>query len=52
MNYINEKGIYSIRSQGNIIFGFDTLENGSILGMGNTDIDSIGRYSKTYKESY
>ena len=47
-SYINEKGIYSIRSQGSIIFGFDTLENGSILGMGNTDIDSIGRYANAY----
>lgn len=50
-SYINEKGIYSIRSQGNIIFGFDTLENGSILGMGNTDIDSIGRYANAYDGS-
>lgn len=47
-SYINEKGIYSIRSQGSIIFGFDTLEGGSILGMGNTDIDSIGRYANAY----
>lgn len=47
-SYINEKGIYSIRSQGNIIFGFDKLESGSILSMGNTDIDSIGRYSCRY----
>lgn len=50
-SYINEKGIYSIRSQGSIIFGFDTLESGSILGMGNTDIDSIGRYANTYDGS-
>lgn len=50
-SYINEKGIYSIRSQGSIIFGFDTLESGSILGMGNTDIDSIGRYAKAYDGS-
>ena len=50
-SYINEKGIYSIRSQGNIIFGFDSLENGSILGMGNTDIDSIGRYANAYSGS-
>ena len=50
-SYINEKGIYSIRSQGSIIFGFDTLESGSILGMGNTDIDSIGRYTKAYDGS-
>ena len=50
-SYINEKGIYSIRSQGSIIFGFDTLENGSILGMGNTDIDSIGRYANAYDGS-
>ena len=50
-SYINEKGIYSIRSQGSIIFGFDTLEGGSILGMGNTDIDSIGRYANSYDGS-
>ena len=50
-SYINEKGIYSIRSQGSIIFGFDTLESGSILGMGNTDIDSIGRYANAYDGS-
>ena len=50
-SYINERGIYSIRSQGSIIFGFDTLESGSILGMGNTDIDSIGRYANTYSGS-
>ena len=50
-SYINERGIYSIRSQGSIIFGFDTLESGSILGMGNTDIDSIGRYANAYSGS-
>ncbi len=50
-SYINEKGIYSIRSKGSIIFGFDTLESGSILGMGNTDIDSIGRYANAYNGS-
>lgn len=50
-SYINEKGFYSIRSQGCIILGFDTLENGSILGMGNTDIDSIGSYAETYAGS-
>lgn len=51
-SYINEKGIYSIISEGSIIFGFDTLESGSILGMGNTDIDSIGRYAKVYDGSH
>lgn len=50
-SYINEKGIYSVRSQESIIFGFDTLESGSILGMGNTDIDSIGRYANAYDGS-
>lgn len=50
-SYINERGLYSIRSQGSIIFGFDTLENGAILGMGNTDIDSIGRYANAYDGS-
>lgn len=50
-SYINEKGIYSIRYQGSIIFGFDSLEGGSIMGMGNTDIDSIGRYANAYDGS-
>lgn len=50
-SYINEKGIYSIRSQGSIIFGFDTLESGSILGMGNSDIDSSGRCARIYNGS-
>lgn len=50
-SYINERGIYSIRSQGSIIFGFGTLENGSIMGMGNTDIDSIGSYANAYDGS-
>ena len=50
-SYINEKGIFSLRAQGNIIFGFDSLENGDIMGMGNTDIDSIGRYANAYDGS-
>lgn len=50
-SYINERGINSIRSQGSIIFGFDSLEGGSIMGMGNTDIDSIGRYANAYDGS-
>ncbi len=47
-SYINEKGIYSIRSEGAVILGFDSLENGSVMGMGNCDIDSIGRYANSY----
>ena len=50
-SYINEKGIYSIRSNGSIIFGFDSLEDGSILAMGNHDIDSLGKYSCSYNGS-
>lgn len=50
-SYINEKGIYSIRSNGSIIFGFDYLEDGSILAMGNCDIDSTGKYSCSYNGS-
>ena len=50
-SYINEKGIYSIRSNGSIIFGFDSLEDGSILAMGNCDIDSTGKYSCLYNGS-
>ncbi len=50
-SYINEKGIYSIRSHGQIILGFDSLESGSILGMGNTDIDSIGKHAMAYAGS-
>lgn len=47
-SYINERGIYSIRAQGNIIFGFDSLEGGAIHAMGDTDIDSIGNYARAY----
>ena len=47
-SYINERGIFSVRSHGSIIFGFDTLEGGSIMGMGDTYIDSIGRYANSY----
>lgn len=50
-SYINEKGIYSIRSNGSIIFGFDSLEDGSILAMGNCDIDSTEKYSCSYNGS-
>lgn len=50
-SYINEKGIHSIVSDKLVIFGFDTLESGSILSMGDTDIDSIGRYARTYDGS-
>lgn len=50
-SYINEKGIYSIRSNGSIIFGFDSLEDGSILAMSNCDIDSTGKYSCSYNGS-
>lgn len=50
-SYINERGIYSIRSENSIIFGFDNLDGGSILAMGNGDIDSIGTYSKSYNGS-
>ncbi len=50
-SYINERGIYSIRSRENIILGFDSIESGSLFGMGDTDIDSIGFYSKIYNSS-
>lgn len=50
-SYINERGIYSIRSENSIIFGFDNLDGGSILAMGNGDIDSMGTYSKSYNGS-
>ena len=50
-SYINEKGIYSIRAEEKIIFGFGTLESSSILGMSNTDIDSAGGYSNDYNGS-
>ncbi len=50
-SYINEKGIYSLRAQGSIIFGFAKIDKGAILGMGNTDIDSMGRYAKIYNGS-
>lgn len=47
-SYINEYGIYSIRTGGTIILGFDFLESGSLLGMGDTDIDSINVYARKY----
>jgi len=50
-SYINEKGIYSIFLKNTIILGFDSLENGAILGMGNTDIDSVGYYANAYDGS-
>ncbi len=37
-----------LRDDNVIILGFDNLEGSSIHGMGNTDIDSIGMYSRTY----
>lgn len=47
-SYINEKSVHSIRANNAIIFGFDNLDGGSILAMGNGDIDSIGTYSRSY----
>lgn len=47
-SYISEKNIGSIRSYGTIIFGFDSLENGSILVMADCDIDSIGFRANEY----
>ena len=50
-SYINDKGIYSVRSRGSIILGFNFLENSALYGMGDTDIDSIGFYAKLYNPS-
>jgi len=50
-SYINEKGIYSIVTENTIILGFDSLEGGSILGMGKGDIDSICKYANDYDGS-
>ena len=50
-SYINEKGIFSSINRGTIILGFANLDNGAILAMGNTDIDSIGSYAKAYDSS-
>ena len=47
-SYISEKNIGSIRSFGTIIFGFDSLEKGSILVMADSDIDSIGFRANEY----
>ena len=47
-SYISEKGLHSIISSEKVILGFDHLEGASILGMGNCDIDSIGRYANAY----
>lgn len=51
-SYISEKEVFSLRdgSSGSIIMGFDDLENGSILAMGNNDIDSTG-ISRAYNGS-
>ena len=48
-SYISEKEVFSLRdgNSGSIIMGFDELENGSLLAMGNNDIDSTG-ISKDY----
>ena len=50
-SYISEKEIYSTRSRGSIILGFADLENGSIMAMGDTDIDSTGTFSRCYNGS-
>ncbi len=50
-SFIDEKGIFSIRSEDAIIMGFDHLEPGSLYGMGDTDIDSFGYYAKLYSPS-
>lgn len=50
-SYIDEKRINDIRSNRSIIYGFASLEGGAILGMGDTDIDSIGSYSRAYNGS-
>lgn len=48
-SYINQEGIFSLRSGGSVILGFDHLEGGSLLAMGNTDIDSTGSWSRSYR---
>ncbi len=50
-SYIDQSKLLSLRSNGEIIMGFDSLEGSAIYGMGNTDIDSIGTYAKSYNGS-
>lgn len=50
-SYLNERGIFSLRDQDKVVLGFDYLEGGAILGMSNTDIDSIGSYANAYAGS-
>ncbi|MFI3261248.1 MAG: hypothetical protein R3Y13_06020 [bacterium] len=50
-SYMSENGIYSLRSKDSIILGFNELEAGSLHGMGDTDIDSIGYYATSYNGS-
>ncbi|MBQ6134685.1 MAG: hypothetical protein IJI60_00010 [Bacilli bacterium] len=50
-SYISEKGIYSSITDDNVVLAFDSLEGGSILAMGRTDIDSYGSYASSYNGS-
>ena len=51
-SYINQETLNNMITSGKVVFGFSTLEGGSIYGMGPRDIDSIGDYAKTYNCSY
>jgi hypothetical protein len=47
-SYVTQDRIYSLRSEGSVTYGFSTLEGSAIYGMGDTDIDSIGPYARSY----
>ena len=50
-SYINQNEINSVRTNRGIIYGFDSLEGGSLIGMGNCDIDSAGYPARSYDSS-
>lgn len=49
---INQNRLFDVRADNRIIFGMQELENGSLLYMDDTDIDSIGYYSKVYNSGH
>ena len=50
-SYFNQNNLYGLRQEGSVTYGFSELEGSSIYGMGDTDIDSIGPYARSYNPS-
>ena len=50
-SYINQNKINSVRTTRGVIYGFDSLEGSSLIGMSDCDIDSIGFYAEAYNGS-